>query len=843
MLTDKIKNLMYEINKTLEKNSLESRLPDNTYYLDNGDILCCPRKYGESRFPYSSDGYTLWAHSNGHIHAKEGVFNVFKPVHDEAEPPVGFFAGIGQGDGTYFPISVLGGAEQLFEPFSVKRYLVYSLSAAYYIADTEFATFAVRADMSKRKEMRFSFMGINKGNQPIEMYLTSYFDVFLKSGVWDDMFSKTDRTSKYVGDGSFLLERQGWDYHAMTVNRKVTGTEIKESYHTASKTDFLGFANRRVMSAECLKTGKFEMQIDCVGKEITPIAAEILHFEVEDMVRVDYVMPVTHIKDGNEKLFLRDIDIRQIDKEIEEVQSSEEKRLENLNIEFGNWNAGDISGQVLNKFIKNVQKQVDFCAMGKSYVDELLGVRDVFQQLEQALVWDPKQAREKIIRALGYIDSSGRSPRQFSIPDDSDATPKMDLREFVDQGNWIISCVYSYLCWTNDFSILEEMCGYYDIIEERTVKRSDVTDTVLEHLIKITDYLIRSIDTEDGTKCLRILFGDWNDALDGLGRTNEPGKAYGTGVSVMASLHFYQNLYEMTDILKTVGNYEQKEEKYLAVRKELSEGLRKYAVVTNENGDKRLVHGWGDRNSYKIGSFCDSDGKSRISFAPNAFWATSGLIKETPEYKQLIIDTLHELDSRFGLKTLIPAFAPDAPGVGRLATILPGTAENECVYCHATMFSIMALFVLGDAEYAWNQIEKVLPISHSYLTRSPFVMSNSYLDNPQMGLNGESAIDWYTGGGTVLIKNLLRYGLGILPDLNGIVVQTARKMPCDFIKADMQIKGASIKFIYENKGRGNRSFYLNGGKVEAVYDELMQTSKVYIHNDSLHENMEIRVCD
>ena len=253
MLINNVKNIMVQIQQTLEKQSPSSKLPDNTYYLDNGYILCCPRKYGESRFPYSCDGYTLWAHSNGHIHAKDGVFNVFKPVHDEAEPPIGFFVGIEQSDGSYFPISILGGTEQLFEPFDVKRYLVYSLAAAYYIADTDFATFAVRADMSKRKEMRFSVACISKSEEPLNICLTSYFDVFLKNGTWDDMFSKTDRTSMYCGNGSFLLERrQGWDYHAMAVNRKISGVCIDKSYFTTSKVDYLGYANRRITNAECL---------------------------------------------------------------------------------------------------------------------------------------------------------------------------------------------------------------------------------------------------------------------------------------------------------------------------------------------------------------------------------------------------------------------------------------------------------------------------------------------------------------------------------------------------------------------------------------------------------------
>lgn len=73
MLVNKINDLIKEINKTVEKQSEANKLPDQTYYMDNGYILCCPRKYGESRFPYSCDGYTLWAHSSGYIHAKDGI--------------------------------------------------------------------------------------------------------------------------------------------------------------------------------------------------------------------------------------------------------------------------------------------------------------------------------------------------------------------------------------------------------------------------------------------------------------------------------------------------------------------------------------------------------------------------------------------------------------------------------------------------------------------------------------------------------------------------------------------------------------------------------------------------
>lgn len=87
---------------------------------------------------------------------------------------------------------------------------------------------------------------------------------------------------------------------------------------------------------------------------------------------------------------------------------------------------------------------------------------------------------------------------------------------FIDQGFWIIETFYKYLSFTSDFSILDEMCLYYDIIDEkkRLYRKSDNVNTALKHLVNITDFLLSNIDERTG--CLKILLGDWNDALDRL---------------------------------------------------------------------------------------------------------------------------------------------------------------------------------------------------------------------------------------------------------------------------------------------------------------------------------------
>lgn len=79
----------------------------------------------------------------------------------------------------------------------------------------------------------------------------------------------------------------------------------------------------------------------------------------------------------------------------------------------------------------------------------------------------------------------------------------MDLRKFIDQGVWIINTIYRYLSYTGDFSILDEVCGYYKLTDR--VDFSDRRDTVLDHLTAICRYLIGNIDEETG--CLRVCTG------------------------------------------------------------------------------------------------------------------------------------------------------------------------------------------------------------------------------------------------------------------------------------------------------------------------------------------------
>lgn len=837
---NQLKNLMQQINgfKATDDNSM----PQNTFYLNEKDILCCEREYGVSRFAYDANGLVVWARSSGHIDAYESTFTIFRELNNFEDASIAFIGGLKQENGDYFPVSLFECHRQLFENIDIKRYVVYSFRYAYYIADTPDVTFAVRVHADMNKHIHFAFTATNKSNCPQNIYMMSCMDAWLfyrnNGGVYDIM----NRFAKRYENGNFLLRSYG---DSMTVSRTATGRAPYTEYLTAQKSAVLGPVGRLMINAASLKTGIFANQAIAANSTDVPVSADSAHYTLDagESVRREYELQYFHTIKEAEDVINHKPDIEKIDTILAADEELSLSKFATMQTHFENYNGG-FNAKVLNKFVRNIQKQISFCALGKNYFGPMMGVRDVMQQLESSLIWQPAESRAQFINALNHILEDGRPPRQFSNQESEAYMPQFDLRKFIDQGVWIITTLHTYLAYTNDWEILDEKCGYYVAAENnsRIVAKSKIVDSVLEHIIKIMDFLCSNIDKDTG--CLHSLFGDWNDALDGLGKTTDKSKEFGTGVSVMCSLQLYQNCGEICEILAHVGGYDDKIAEYQAFAETLKCGLTTYAVDVNDRGERRIMHGWGDNRSYKIGSWCDPDGLARYSSTANSFWAISGMIKNDPSMKEAVMNAFRGLDSKYGIMTFDKAFPLDMHKyVGRIANISAGTYENAGTYVHATMFAVAALFLMGEPEEAWRQFDLGTVLSHKDCSKSPFAMPNSYFRNEELCIDGQSFADWYTGSGTVFIKNLVKFGFGVCPTLEGLVIQTAGYMPTHDASIDVVVKGHPITLKYQNKSGGKRTFLVNGKEMSGEFDSMMNIPKLFIPTSDIRDNMVIEVVD
>lgn len=845
-----IKQIMTLINNAEANPETVGKLPGNSYFLNDKYIVCKPRKYGVSRYPYYNDGLSIWVSSNGHITADEGAFTLFRPSYTDEVPCIGFFFGIKQDDGTYYPISVNEGFRPLYEAYKVNRYTVYSPEAAYYIADLEDYTFATRIYVGKDKKINFTHTAINKTDSAKPIYIATFFEAILRFSATeaDSCFTRCARFGEHFENGNFLLRNPNRTQNSIAVNTKISGPVTKRNYTTARR-DILGISGRNYGTAECLKTGEFEINAPVTRRSDLPNVGDITHFEIgpNDTARIDYSITLFYEYDKAVETALdnTEINAKNMELEVEEIGEKLHNELSTMQINFGDWKIGKNSSDVVNHFLRTVQHQVSFCAFGKNYAGALLGMRDVSQQLEAALMWEPKTSKACILRAFSYIDVNGRPPRQFTVMPSFTQPADLDQRCFIDQGIWMIDMVYTYLAYTDDYSILDEECGYFILnsLGYATTRCSDKRDSLLNHILLVYNFLKSNIDDVYGTNCLRILFGDWNDAIDGLGHTEDKDKDFGYGVSIMATLQFYRNLNQLSKIFAKVGGYDDKIKECAELREKIKEGFFKYAVQTNDKGEHRIVHGWGDKLSYYVGSFKDTDGADRISFASNAFYAISGLIDDDASLKETAIKDLKSLDSKYGLRTLWPAFPPDMKGVGRIVNTVPGTAENACAYVHASIFSIAGLFLMGESEFAWRQLEKSIVISHDNPSLSTFAMPNSYFDNEELCMDGESGGDWYTGSGTTLIKAIVGQGFGIRPDLEGLKVEMPMFMPSDNASISIKVKGSNVKVNYENKSNGNRKYLINGVEAATEINPVTGAPMIYIKKADFTDNMNITVID
>ncbi|MGN1053637.1 MAG: GH36-type glycosyl hydrolase domain-containing protein [Candidatus Scatosoma sp.] len=788
--------IIKEVRKLKSEKDERGKLPSNCYFLTEDEVVCFPRAVGDSRRPYSCDGLVLWAYSSGNIKIEESTFNVNLDFFYGQEPKIAFYFGEKR-SGDFIPVSVTGAGINPLEE-KAERYCVFADDGAYYFAESGGIVGGVKAYVDEYKRIRFDLYLENESGKAKETYFSAYFDLLLLHKLFEDIETKWYRTVEKDRDGFLVsvteyLDRTTCLYHFASIKRNYD----RKVFSTTSPTEFKGGQSVCLSSAKSLRTGETDGMKSVTNFNEPAVSADVspLCLKSGESARCSYIIALSSDKSKFEKGNGRDGKIEEFHETYRNIPHTE----------FVGNGLG-VSDFVLSAFLKNVEKQVEFCARAKNYAGPLIGVRDIFQQLEAAMLWIPDYCRKKIVEALGFIGDDGRPPRQYSYPDKPSVLPAMDLREYIDQGVWIISTVYRYLSLTGDYSILNEICGYYKF-DKRKTEFSSRRDSVLDHLVAICDYLISNLD--DKTGCLHVLYGDWNDALDGLGKTDDEAKEFGTGVSVMATLQLYKNLAEMIEIFELVGKFPHKAKEYSSAREKIAEGIKKYAVV-EKDGAKKIVHGWGDGYSFQVGSFCDNDGLSRDSVTSNAFFVLSGMIEKYPEMKKHILAAYDRLDSEYGIKTFEPYFAPDNEKVGRITHLPEGTAENGATYVHATLFAIWSLFEAGESKRAWEQLKKILPITHGFISTTPFVMPNSFILNRSLGLDGESMSDWFTGSGCVLIKTLYFCIFGMKANLDGLTVDLPDSLPFEKMKTKLCIKGGEIEITYENKNAKRRTVYIDG---------------------------------
>ena len=788
--------------------------PKDFYFLEQGGGVT----FGDSprgRFVYGFDGFTLWCQADGYIYASDGLHQLFSTTKEGDEPSIAFFLDVDGKIISLLPVPFLGDGAQ--------RYTVSAIHATYYFTEWEDITTTVRVTASPTNQLLFSlFVSFQEPRQNCR--LLSYFSPYEKNELGksdeDRWFLTTQTNNRIQQDGksrflfppySVTVFEDPDRFTSLTHQSLLRGScavtpgiKFQEYEITTSRKEFVGGNNRNLNNPVVFERQHFPEQRPETVFNDKGILSNALFFEAESnsALRLDYIYQRVLSPNGLKKLADEPVNSVLVDKAVQKVAEENSGTLHSMKIE-GSFDkkCSPIDGQEFFPFLITLQHQVAICSKIKGYMQlaqrSLVGIRDVFQALEAYLYFAPEKTKEKILEALSYTCLSGRCLRQY-LP----GSPIADTREFIDQGLWVIKTIIEYVKVTGDQSILSEEVGYHEIVEDNpyigAVRSVETHETVLLHLFRIFEYLIKNINPK--TQLLMALYGDWNDALDGLGFTNKKSKKFGAGTTVMGSLQLYQNCKDIMELLHFLELQETHKDEwalYQDAKDKLYSGLVDNAILGSGNAT-RIAHGFGDEAQYTVGGPKDPDGVSRYGLTSHAYWIISGIhqdakMKGGRDLLPSILSAYGQLDDKYGLRTFYPAFDRGTEHwFGRIPRLPVGTAENGATYNHATLFGVWSLFQAGQSEAAWKQLEKLLPFTsiHNNYNLTPFVIPNSYIHNIEKGLDGESMNDWQTGSSNVLLKILIWYVFGFRPELDHLRIQPDPRSP---------LAQFSYRGIYQNK--------------------------------------------
>ena len=801
-LIDEILSISRDIEFSKAKG--ESRkLPGGALFLENGidvpfsSISLC-------RFPYMKDGLTLWALQNGKMSMNESNF-FYLPENIDGEPNfLAFTLGLKDQD-SYFPYALFDCNRNILEK-GVARHTVYKDGYCLYFLELESLVYVMRFGISKEKELLMEGAVISKSSKPQSIYTSLYLNPMLMHGTCSSIETKWFKQCEFKDHvyAFFTVEDLSRTVHLESHAELCAPLEEGVQEHiTTSRALYCGGKNNPLSEATPLLKGEFAQEKKLTRFSDTAIAGDFRLLELKPHMVYSFGYAF-----GKEVIHR---DLKSIQQAFDELET--DNNFSRIPSSF-HFHFEGKDGEIESRFFDMLVKQVQYCASCKNSTLSMLGVRDIYQAIESQVPFAPKEARSKMLDCLNYLELGGRSPRQFAHFEKGINEIRVDAREFIDQGLWIIRCLYTYLAYTGDFDLLKEEAGFIQI-HGSSATLLPQRSSVLDHIERILGYLISHIDPK--THCLRTLYGDWNDAIDGLGK-GEDESSFGDGVSAMATFQLYEAIVLFEEICSQIDYTSPLD--LQGKKEELEQGILQNIIIKQGN-EYRIVHGWGKNQSFYVGSFDDVDHKSRYALTSPAFYCLSGFALKHPEFLDTAKNELAHLEGKYGFLTFYPPFYKDAAEVGRIVNLPEGTAENGATYIHGALFAADALFRSNEPEWAFREIDKLLPYHHDFVSTTPFVMPNSYIDNPNLGCDGESMSDWFTGSSSTLLKIFLRDVFGLDVRLNEIRFSPPECMPW---------KRLSIQVCIENKpmeielvAHQSPSLSFNGKTLEGKKDALNKT--------------------
>ncbi len=428
------------------------------------------------------------------------------------------------------------------------------------------------------------------------------------------------------------------------------------------------------------------------------------------------------------------------------------------------------------------------------------GYRDVLQDTRAFMPLDAPSTRHLLIGTLKHQYQDGSAMRQWS-----EIGGPHDLRNYKDSPSWIPDTLVAYVQETGDADILEEEVPFFD----------GGAASVYEHALRA----VRNLYDARGAHHMCLMgHGDWNDALNQIGRQ-------GRGESVWLTTAACYALLKMEALAKYLGD-EPVAREMRAKYEQLKRDINKYAW----DGDW-YVYAFDDEGR-PVGSCANKLGKIHLNVQS---WAVFTGVAEGERLRKTLA-TIDSLDTEIGPVLLKPAYSGYDPRIGRITGMVPGAFENGAVYSHGVGFKFKADGAARRPEVALETFRKILPINPKNpperSTLEPFGLTNFYVGPEHKEKFGRALYSWFSASGGWLFVNALEHILGFQPGFDNFKLDpcfpavwpgfTLRRVFRGAtyeieVKRDKRLKPREVRLTVDGKRMKNNVVPVHGdGKVHHI---------------------------
>ncbi|MFN7715402.1 MAG: GH36-type glycosyl hydrolase domain-containing protein [Pseudanabaenaceae cyanobacterium] len=413
------------------------------------------------------------------------------------------------------------------------------------------------------------------------------------------------------------------------------------------------------------------------------------------------------------------------------------------------------------------------------------GMRDRFQDILGTILVDAPKVRARLLHALQFQFQDGSTLHNFFV-----YTNTGERTNHSDTPLWIPFGIMEYLMETADLSILDEMVKYHD----------GTSGTVYEHTIRALKFAIGNMG-DHGMP--RIFTGDWNDTLDHVG---SQGKGETTWGAFFLG-YVLRKIFPLLDLRQDTENRTHFQNIYDHLGHTVNEMCWDgawYLRAFRDNGEP-------------IGIATHKQGKI---FLNAQSWAIISGLAPQDRADACLASCREHLATPFGMQIVAPSYTEIEDTVGLISRCVPGKKENGAVFNHASSWFVLASFLNGDVEYAWETYQKMLPLNSSHATAAaidryevePYVFAE-YVTSPDHPTQGQASHSWLTGTAVWMFRIGVDQILGFRPALEGMYLDP--HIPADWsgFKAERKFRGKLLRLTVTNPDRRNSgvcSMVVNG---------------------------------